>query len=81
MRRLLFAIACALVLAPAASAQGADVRFATFNASLNRPVAGQLRSDLSNPTSTSVFVRQAKNVAEVIQRVRPDVVLINEFDF
>jgi len=81
MRRLILAIACALVLAPAASARDADVRFATFNASLNRPVAGQLRSDLSNPTSTSVFVRQAKNVAEVIQRVRPDVLLINEFDF
>jgi hypothetical protein len=81
MRRLILAIACALVLAPAASAQDADVRFATFNASLNRPVAGQLRSDLSNPALTSVFVRQAKNVAEVIQRVRPDVLLINEFDF
>ena len=81
MRRLILAIACALVLAPAASAKDADVRFATFNASLNRPVPGQLRSDLSNPASTSVFVRQAKNVAEVIQRVRPDVLLINEFDF
>jgi hypothetical protein len=81
MRRLILAIACALVLAPAASAQDADVRFATFNASLNRPVAGQLRSDLTDNTSTTVFVRQAKNVAEVIQRVRPDVLLINEFDF
>ncbi len=81
MRRLLFAIACALVLAPAASAKDADVRFATFNASLNRPVAGQLVTDLSNPDSTTVFVRQAKNVAEVIQRVRPDVLLINEYDF
>jgi 3-phytase len=69
------------VLAPAASAKDADVRFATFNASLNRPVAGQLVTDLSNPNSTSVFVRQAKNVAEVIQRVRPDVLLINEYDF
>jgi hypothetical protein len=28
-----------------------------------------------------VFRRQAHNVAEVIQRVRPDVLLINEFDF
>jgi Endonuclease/Exonuclease/phosphatase family len=83
MRRLLLAVACALVLAPAASAQDADVRFATFNASLNRPFAGQLRADLSvtDPSSTSVFVRQARNVAEVIQRVRPDVLLINEFDF
>jgi Endonuclease/Exonuclease/phosphatase family len=83
MRRLILAIACALVLAPAASAQDADVRFATFNASLNRPVAGQLRADLSvtDPNATSVFVRQARNVAEVIQHVRPDVLLINEFDF
>jgi 3-phytase len=83
MRRLLFAALVVLALVPAAAATPpqSDVRFATFNASLNRPVAGQLRSDLSNPASTSVFVRQAKNVAEVIQRVRPDVLLINEFDF
>jgi len=81
MKRVLLAVVCALALAPTAAAKDADVRFATFNASLNRPVAGQLVSDLSNPASTSVFVRQAKNVAEVIQRVRPDVLLINEYDF
>lgn len=80
MKRVLFAVVCALMLAPAAQAKDA-VRFATFNASLNRPVAGQLVTDLSNPDSTTVFVRQAKNVAEVVQRVRPDVLLINEYDF
>ena len=58
-----------------------EVRFATFNTSLNRGAAGQLVDDLSNPGSDTVGVRQARNVAEVIQRVRPDVVLINEFDF
>jgi hypothetical protein len=52
------------------------VRFATFNASLNRNFAGQLVSDLSTPNNA-----QAKTVAEIIQRVRPDVLLINEFDF
>jgi len=52
------------------------VRFATFNASLNRTFAGQLISDLSTPNNT-----QAKNAAETIQRTRPDVILINEFDF
>jgi Endonuclease/Exonuclease/phosphatase family len=52
------------------------VRFATFNASLNRNFAGQLVSDLSTPNNT-----QAKTVAEIIQRTRPDVLLINEFDF
>jgi 3-phytase/alkaline phosphatase D len=52
------------------------VRFATFNASLNRNSAGQLVSDLSTPDNA-----QAKNVAEIIQRSNPDVILINEFDY
>ena len=53
-----------------------EVRFSTFNASLNRNAAGQLVADLSTPTNA-----QAATVAEIIQRVRPDVLLINEFDF
>jgi hypothetical protein len=52
------------------------IRFATFNASLNRNFAGQLVADLSTPSNA-----QAKTVAEIIQRTRPDVLLINEFDF
>jgi hypothetical protein len=51
-------------------------RFATFNASLNRNASGQLVSDLSTTTNA-----QARAVAEIIQRTRPDVLLINEFDF
>lgn len=53
-----------------------SVRFATYNASLNRGAAGQLVADLSTGGNA-----QAKAVAEVIQRTRPDVLLINEFDF
>ncbi len=71
------------VLASPAQAAGRDdrgrdrtVRFATYNASLNRAAAGQLVSDLSTPDTT-----QARNIAEVLQRVRPDVVLLNEFDY
>jgi hypothetical protein len=52
------------------------IRFATFNASLNRNFAGQLVADLSTPNNV-----QAKTVAEIIQRTRPDVLLINEFDY
>jgi hypothetical protein len=52
------------------------VRFATFNASLNRNTEGELIADLSTPADV-----QAQTVAEIIQRVRPDVLLINEFDF
>jgi hypothetical protein len=52
------------------------IRFATFNCSLNRDAAGQLVADLSSSDNT-----QAKKVAEIIQRVRPDILLLNEFDF
>jgi endonuclease/exonuclease/phosphatase family protein len=52
------------------------VRFATFNASLNRNAAGELIRHLSAPGNT-----QADTVAEIIQRTRPHVLLINEFDF
>jgi endonuclease/exonuclease/phosphatase family protein len=78
LKALVAAVAAALALVPAAVGGGksADARFATFNASLNRSAAGQLVADLSTPNN-----QQAKNAAETIQRVRPDVVLINEFDF
>jgi hypothetical protein len=75
-----------LALDGAALAAGADTsggghdgrrtRFATFNASLNRAAEGELVADLSTPDDP-----QAQAVAEIIQRVRPDVLLINEFDF
>ena len=61
---------------PSDDATMRTIRFATFNASLNRNSAGQLVTDLSSPTNA-----QARNVAEIVQRVRPDVLLINEFDY
>jgi Endonuclease/Exonuclease/phosphatase family len=63
------------------SSSRVGIRFSTFNASLNRGAQGQLVADLSNPNATSPGTTQAKNAAETIQRLRPDVVLINEFDF
>ncbi len=53
-----------------------NVRFATYNASLNRGTEGALVKDLSTPSN-----EQAQNIAEVIQLNKPDVVLINEFDY
>jgi hypothetical protein len=61
---------------PAGMAKSDTVRFATFNASLNRAQQGELVSDLSTPDD-----EQAQNVAEIIQRTRPDVLLLNEFDY
>jgi len=52
------------------------IRFATFNASLNRGSAGALAAELASPGSA-----QPDTIAEIIQRTRPDVLLINEFDF
>ena len=57
-------------------AKKAELRFATFNASLNRFNEGDLVRDLSTPGNA-----QAAAVAETIQRVNPDVVLVNEFDY
>ena len=79
-RSALVVASIALLVPLAGPAQAQDdrdtVRFATFNASLNRNFAGQLRADLSTPGNA-----QAATVAEIIQRVRPEVLLINEFDF
>ena len=67
-----------LILAGASSTVAAplQIRVATFNSSLNRTSLGQLASDLSVTTNN-----QAKRIAEIIQRVRPDILLINEFDY
>jgi hypothetical protein len=84
MRRRSLALAAALatvvapvaLAVPAAAAAPEQIRVATFNASLNRTAEGELVADLSTPDDP-----QAREVAEVVQRVRPDVLLINEFDF
>lgn len=52
------------------------LRVATFNVSLNRKNAGDLEQELRGGGSS-----QARMIAEVIQRIRPDVILLNEFDF
>ncbi len=60
------------------SAVGAplQIRVASYNASLNRGSFGQLANDLSTPNNA-----QARRVAEIVQRVGPDIILINEFDY
>jgi hypothetical protein len=78
---LTFSIACGLLLSSfvpiaADDVEPIPVRVATFNASLNRFNAGDLVADLSTPGNG-----QAKAIAEIIQRARPDVLLINEFDY
>jgi hypothetical protein len=79
----LAAVLASLVVAGAARADDDDgprnrdpIRFSTYNASLNRNDPGQLITDLSTQNNM-----QAKVIAEIVQRNRPDVLLVNEFDF
>jgi hypothetical protein len=73
---LVAALLLTLAVPASVGAKSQAVRFATFNASLNRNSTGQLVADLSTPNNA-----QAASVAEIIQRMNPDVLLINEFDF
>jgi hypothetical protein len=52
------------------------IRIATFNCSLNRPAEGGLIRSLSTPDDA-----QARAVAEIIRRVQPDILLLQEFDY
>lgn len=54
----------------------AALRVASYNVSLNRSAAGELINDLSTSEDS-----QAKSIAEIIQVARPDVILLNEFDY
>jgi endonuclease/exonuclease/phosphatase family metal-dependent hydrolase len=60
----------------AAIASEATIRVATYNSSLFRDKDGQLITDLKAGEND-----QARKIAEVIQRVRPDILLVNEFDY
>jgi endonuclease/exonuclease/phosphatase family metal-dependent hydrolase len=53
-----------------------SVRVATFNCSLNRATEGELIRSLSTPGDA-----QARAVAEIIRRVNPDILLLQEFDY
>ena len=61
---------------PASPVLSKPIRFATFNTSLNRNMAGALREELETGNS-----EQARKMAQILQLVRPDVVLLNEVDY
>jgi len=78
-RTLLIAILEATILlsGPIALTSGAQiVRFATFNVSLYDVAAGKLAKRLERSNDL-----QASAIAEIIQRVRPDILLLNEIDY
>ncbi len=73
---LLILAAVGSMPAAAADRPAGLIRIATFNCSLNRASLGGLRNDLATPDNV-----QARAVAEIVQRVRPDILLLQEFDY
>jgi len=61
--------------APDAPAATAQLRLATYNTSLYSDDAGGLIAELEGDST------HARKIAAVLQQVRPDLVLLNEFDF
>ncbi|RZU32468.1 endonuclease/exonuclease/phosphatase family protein [Blastococcus saxobsidens] len=69
-----------LLAAPAAAAPQEPVTFSSFNVSMFRATEGELAADLADADDEAQDV-EVRNVAEIIQRQRPDVLLLNEFDY
>ena len=60
---------------PSPVAEG-TLRIASWNVSFFRRNEGDLARELANSES-----QQPRNIAAVLQKIRPDVLLINEFDY
>lgn len=73
-------VAMGAVLPVAAAPTDREVRFATFNASLNRFNEGDLLADLET-VADGGLVPQVEAVLEIIDRNDADVLLVNEFDY
>ena len=83
-RLLSTAIVAATIIGPTATAADAKppqpIRFATFNASLNRNAAGLLHTQLTSATSGGPVDPQLATILQIVEINDPDVLLINEFD-
>ena len=75
-RAILFIAGLVLAFVVAGPAGAESVRFASFNASMNRGAEGELAAALASGKD-----RQIAKVAAIIRSVDPDVILINEFDY
>ncbi len=72
----LFILLTALVVCSTANAAPNDLRIATFNIAMGLQEEGQLGQNLANGQEPRL-----QQVAEILQRVRPDIVVLNEFDY
>lgn len=80
----LFTCYCAILLVMN-TVQAKTIRVASFNVSME---AGNYIGINATPKGDELFIlldkgehQQIRNIAEIIQRVRPDIILLNEFDY
>jgi len=73
---LLIVLGCLAATAPTSETGPAKVRVATFNVAMGLESPGQLAAALAGGDD-----QRLNQLAEILQRVRPDIVLLNEFDY
>ena len=73
---LAFLMLMGLVVLPGYGQSPAPIRVATFNVSLYGERPGEVLKRLRTGSD-----RQAQHLAEIIQRVRPEIILLNEIDY
>lgn len=84
MRKIISITSAVLLMASQNVSAKENIRIATFNVSMeakNYVAAKQV--DLTGDELQQALIRkeqQIKNIAEIIQRVNPDIILLNEFD-
>jgi endonuclease/exonuclease/phosphatase family metal-dependent hydrolase len=77
MRKFVLFLVVSVLLMPCKASSGANtIRVATFNIAMGLEEQGQMSAALASGNDPRL-----QQVAEILRRVRPDVVLLNEFDF
>ena len=87
MKKSLLHITMTLALTYMSTAQADQLKIATFNVSMEAlNYQSQENRETSKVTNKALQIaldtnhQQIKNIAEIIQRVNPDIILLNEFD-
>ena len=87
MKKSILHISLTLALTYMSTTQASQLKVATFNVSMEAlNYQPQENREMSNVTSKALQValdnnhQQIRNIAEIIQRVNPDIILLNEFD-
>lgn len=85
LNNMILRLVCLVAISLSKPVLAQELRVATFNVSMD---ATNYVDDVNNIAGNELFEHlaadthsQIKNIAEIIQRVRPDILLLNEFDY